>query len=364
MYYTWFPYDSFGLDVYTLVGLFGSLWGVKPVYRRFGETASVAWYWLVLMLLCLGQRYFFDTQTFGSILGMLRVLSWGLFVFGPLACWLGMREQSGPVGRRVVGGLGLLLAISGSDAFWIEPNMLDVTNYVVQSPKITEPKRIVLLADIQTDSINTQTRQALRMAKKQNPDLIVYAGDYLQHSFWREYQPNIAPFNALLKEFQLDIIPSVVVEGDAEVHWGNQWHALFENTRATILDPSDRMRWQGMEIVGLTMEDSKNGRVPPVSSEEIFSIIVGHNPNFSLTRPKADLYLAGHTHGGQVRLPFLGPLVTLSEIPTEQTAGRTELDNGSTLIVSRGIGMERYDAPRLRFLCHPEIVVIDLLPES
>ncbi len=108
--------------------------------------------------------------------------------------------------------------------------------------------------------------------------------------------------------------------------------------------------------------DSKYGEVLHRSNPKRFSILVGHNPNFALEEPAADLYLAGHTHGGQVVLPFLGPLITFSDLPNAQVAGRTDFPNGSTLIVSQGIGMERYDAPRLRFLCPPELVVIDLMP--
>ena len=61
-------------------------------------------------------------------------------------------------------------------------------------------------------------------------------------------------------------------------------------------------------------------------------------------------------------LPILGPLITFSDLPNSQVSGRTDLHNGATLIVSQGIGMERYDAPRLRFLCVPEVVVVDLEP--
>ena len=110
------------------------------------------------------------------------------------------------------------------------------------------------------------------------------------------------------------------------------------------------------------MHDSKKGLNLKNTNFNRFTIILGHNPNFSLKRPKADLYLAGHTHGGQVQLPFIGPLITLSDVPKEQAHGRSDLPDGTTLIVSRGIGMERYDAPRLRFFCPPEIVVIDLIP--
>jgi uncharacterized protein len=74
--------------------------------------------------------------------------------------------------------------------------------------------------------------------------------------------------------------------------------------------------------------------------------------------------VAGHTHGGQVRIPFIGPLATLSAVPRSWAAGITDLPSGGKLFVSRGIGMERGNAPRMRFCCRPELAVIDLVPQK
>jgi hypothetical protein len=49
-------------------------------------------------------------------------------------------------------------------------------------------------------------------------------------------------------------------------------------------------------------------------------------------------------------------------VPRAWAAGTTRLDSGRTLVVSRGVGMERGDAPRLRFLCRPEIVIVEIVP--
>jgi len=93
-------------------------------------------------------------------------------------------------------------------------------------------------------------------------------------------------------------------------------------------------------------------------------VALGHRPDFALGDVRADLLLAGHTHGGQVVLPFIGPPITLTAVPRSWASGRTELDGGRTLVVSRGVGMERGYAPRLRFGCPPEILVIDLVPSA
>ena len=95
-----------------------------------------------------------------------------------------------------------------------------------------------------------------------------------------------------------------------------------------------------------------------------FHVVFGHGPDFALGAVDADLLVAGHTHGGQVRLPIIGPLLTYSTIPRAWAAGVTALSGGRTLVVSRGVGMERAHAPRLRFRCKPEIVIIDVLPET
>ena len=76
--------------------------------------------------------------------------------------------------------------------------------------------------------------------------------------------------------------------------------------------------------------------------------------------PGVDLVLAGHTHGGQVRIPGIGPVITMSRIPRNQAAGLTKLPSGVLLYVNRGIGMEGGSAPRIRFLCRPEIAVFTI----
>jgi hypothetical protein len=55
---------------------------------------------------------------------------------------------------------------------------------------------------------------------------------------------------------------------------------------------------------------------------------------------------------------------TLAIVPCEWASGVTAIDADMTLIVSRGIGMKRADAPRMRFLCRPEWVIVDLVPEA
>jgi predicted MPP superfamily phosphohydrolase len=76
---------------------------------------------------------------------------------------------------------------------------------------------------------------------------------------------------------------------------------------------------------------------------------------------RVDLVVAGHTHGGQVQLPFVGPLMTLTSVPRPVAAGGLhDLGSGRRIYVSRGVGLERGQAPRLRLLCPPEVSLLEL----
>ncbi len=68
-----------------------------------------------------------------------------------------------------------------------------------------------------------------------------------------------------------------------------------------------------------------------------------------------DLMLAGHTHGGQVRLPLAGAIFTGSLYGRKLQSGEYWFYN-TILYITRGIGLEGLGAPRVRFLCPPELI--------
>jgi predicted MPP superfamily phosphohydrolase len=118
-----------------------------------------------------------------------------------------------------------------------------------------------------------------------------------------------------------------------------------------------------MEIVGL--DDPHIHRadlsVAPRTTPEAFGLAVVHSPDPApeLAALGYDLVVAGHTHGGQVRLPFVGALVTNCSIPTRLARGLARLGR-SYLHVSPGLGTSKY-AP-FRLLCRPEATLLELSP--
>jgi uncharacterized protein len=86
-------------------------------------------------------------------------------------------------------------------------------------------------------------------------------------------------------------------------------------------------------------------------------IVVSHHPDIvdKIGAQRMDLLLCGHTHGGQICLPFLGPLLVPSVHETRYAAGFFELRN-LLMYVGRGVGA----VPPVRILCRPELPIFEL----
>jgi len=199
----------------------------------------------------------------------------------------------------------------------------------------------------------------LDLVKAEDPDLILLAGDYLQIMDPDQYQESVNILNRLITEADLSpVLGSVAVKGNVEKIG---WVGIFQGLEVILVEETQTFDLGPLTITGVDLQDSENPALEIPGSEK-YHIILGHSPNYSLGEIEGDLLLAGHTHGGQVQLPGIGPVMTLSAVPRSWASGLTEIYPGKFLLVSRGIGLERGHAPRLRFLCHPELIIIDLLP--
>jgi len=249
------------------------------------------------------------------------------------------------------------------DAFLIEPTWLEVSHYRLSSKKLMRSVRVVLVADLQTDQCGDYERRVLRLAAGHNPDLLLFAGDYVQCPDAKSYESIAGEINRCLRQLELTApIGMFAVQGNVD---GQRWKSVFDHTDVTTVSGTKTFDRGGLLLTCLGRDDSfRSGLTIKNDQTNRFHIVLGHSPNYALGQVQADLLLAGHTHGGQVRLPLVGPLLTLSRVPRSWAAGMTDLPSGAKLLVSRGVGMERGHAPRLRFLCRPQLVVIDLVPET
>lgn len=311
----------------------------------------------------------------GSLFAVLRGGSWLVFAYLPLYTLLGavaLRDglhESRPhatrlLATRLLGAVGVVTMLVGAWSFGLEPRWLEVTRHQVTSPKLDRPIRVAVVADLQTDHVGRYERRALAATLAESPDLVLLLGDYLQVGDPAKREAEARKLREILGDLDFTAPLGVyAVRGDVEV---DGWEQIFHGTGVETFEKTTRIEKSEIVLTALSPRDARYRRAWPRRSDR-FHIAFGHAPEFAvdqelLEKPSADLLLAGHTHGGQVRLPFLGPPITFSAVPRAWAAGRTDFANGGILIVSRGIGMERGDAPRLRFLCRPEIVVIDLVP--
>jgi predicted MPP superfamily phosphohydrolase len=301
----------------------------------------------------------------GGAFGTMRLSCWAVFVH---ACALGLivAVRTWRSSRRMsLGALGLALALAtvGADAFCFEPWRLAVSHVHLTSPRVSRPLTIVVLADVQTDHVGSYEREAFEAAMREKPDIVLFAGDYVQvgrEALGRERRALRA---AMLEAgLEASVTPSLgvfAVQGNVDPAG---WEEIFEGTSAVTFDQTRHVDSGDVRVTGLSVTDSFDSTLR-VSPSDRFHIVLGHAPDFALGDVQADLLVAGHTHGGQVRLPLLGPLLTLSAVPRRWAAGATSLSGNRWLVVSKGVGLERGQAPRLRFLCPPEIVVIHVDPQ-
>ena len=286
-----------------------------------------------------------------------------LFVVAPVVA-VALARRRWRTGDRRSAALALAVALVllavGVEAFVVEPRALEVSHVEITSAKIDRPLTIAVLADIQTDDPGDYEREVLARVVAEDPDLIVFPGDYVQVPESRYAEP-AARLRAILAEAGREpAVGADAVAGHNE--FGHpDWPRVFAGTGIEAWTEGRRVDLGPLTLTGLSVAESFDPGLA-VAAAPNFHVVVGHAPDFSLGEVEADLMIAGHTHGGQVRLPWIGPLITYSQVPRAHAAGHTELGGGRSLVVSRGIGMERAWAPRMRFLCRPELVFIHLRP--
>lgn len=251
-----------------------------------------------------------------------------------------------------------LMAI-GVYASRIEPNRIEVTHIDLESPKVSGPVKIVHLTDLHMEKFGRRERKALKIVREEKPDLIVLTGDYTNHM---DRYPDVQRF---MRELHAK-------HGVYAVHgnWNPRQKArrFFEGTDVKILDDRStvvRTSMGRISFAGIFWYSFKYPSIAlsHVDPRESYVVLLSHMPDAALyAPPSVDLILAGHTHGGQVRLPGIGPVMTFSGVGRSRSAGLSRLPNGGYLYVNRGLGMEGGGAPRVRFLCRPEVAVITIKP--
>lgn len=245
------------------------------------------------------------------------------------------------------------------DSVWIEPFRIQVTHYTVPAP-VRQPLKIAHLTDLHTDGLHRNEQKLLALLQKESPDVIVITGDTLTgDSEYRDYL-NTAPLLSRLHA------PEGVwmVRGNWETfHPRKDDKQIWQSMGVTLLVNQSAQIAPNVWLVGV--DEPWTGKPDLAAAlkdvpDKAYKIALFHSPRyFAQTAGQYQLALAGHSHGGQVRIPFLPPL-WLPVGVGKFVEGWFEKD-GSRMYVSRGIGMSTLP---VRFDCRPELPIITLVPQT
>jgi predicted MPP superfamily phosphohydrolase len=257
----------------------------------------------------------------------------------------------------------LVLAVFGCFLYarFIEPRWIDVHAIALRTPKLkTANFRIVQISDLHCDAKAGNEDRAVEIINGLKPDIVVATGDYLNHA------AGLPRLRQMLSRLEAPL-GKFAVTGNFEVrHWPKL--DVLADSGFRVLDRETVLVSKGEDAIAITGMGYVRADAPrePIQgfSEDRFDVFLFHTPDLveDLAHCGVDLYLCGHTHGGQICLPWYGAVITFSKFGKKYESGMHRVGD-TVLYVNRGLGMEPRPAPQMRFLARPQIVVVDVLPE-
>jgi predicted MPP superfamily phosphohydrolase len=288
--------------------------------------------------------------------------------------WLLNRRA--PTSRLLRWGPGLFLVANllfsaiQVRAYVIEPFWLETTHYdlgFVALDTNAPPLRIVHLTDLHIERTTGREIKVVDRVNALQPDLVVITGDLINtsylddptaHDHWRWFVNQLdAPYGIYVTRGTVEPSQEYMAQlvRGTTLRWLENEHVVLD------------IRGQRVALVGVATSHDLGRDVPRLDRAlagvpgDALTVLLYHSPDLVLHAAQrgVDLYLGGHTHGGQIRLPFYGAVVTGSLYGRRYVSGLFQ-EGEMTMIISRGLGFEGGAAPRARFLCRPQIVSLTL----
>lgn len=260
----------------------------------------------------------------------------------------------------------------------IDCNRFVIRKYTCRSEKLKKDMRVVLLTDLHNKSFGKGNEKLLRAIHNLSPDMILIGGDMYTaakdgdiRTAWEltaalsarypvyygngnhEHKTRLFPeqFGSMYQEFTKEM-------GRAGVH-----HLVNEKVSLPALN----MDIYGLEIGREYYKKFENIRMDKAYPEQLlgkpdknrFSVLIAHNPDYFKTYAAwgADLVVSGHVHGGLMRLPLLGGVLSPAIRLFPEYDGGEFKEGKATMILSRGLGTHTLP---IRIFNPGELVVIEL----
>lgn len=278
--------------------------------------------------------------------------------------------------------LFIVLAIVGRVLY--ENCHIQKTVYEFKSNKVKEDTTFIFLSDLHNQSFGKNNQKLIEQIEKENPDYILIGGDMLvgkkgeidQHArnAWKLLQGIVNKF------------PVFYVNGNHETRmkfdtekYGEQYTQYEEKLKkmgvSILNNDSLFLEEKGIQINGLELEEEyyKKRRAKDLTVTEIeqrldktakdrFQILLAHKPEYFMSYAGwgADLTLSGHNHGGMIRLPLIGGIVSTQYRVLPKYDGGLYTKEEKHMIVSRGLGGHTI---KVRLMNVPDFVIIHISPK-
>lgn len=271
------------------------------------------------------------------------------------------RRQFLKIGVSAVVGVG---AAGGAYASLWEPHQLDITRRTLalpSLPKAFDGMKVVQFSDLHL-GFHTGAKDVARVVQaiqNEKPDMICFTGDMVDGNT-EDMRAAIQPFTELIAPLGLFSILGNHDYKDVETLISMEEEAGFQVLRNTAV----KLRRDGAVIAVAGLDDAFWGQPDPAAviqdlPDGMFKLLLMHEPDYADTTAAHSfhLQLSGHSHGGQIRLPWMGEVITPPGAKRYVQGLYTIGSRGMLLYVNRGIGTTQLP---FRFLCKPELTVLTL----
>ena len=309
----------------------GMLWMLPRAGRSFGPEKASTFAHAILMLVML------------ALLALLNAQTWLAYL--------------------------VILSLTGIAFYstWFEPFVLGVTQETLKTPGWSgEPLRLLHIGDLHLERISPRERRLNQLIEQLQPDVIVFSGDFVNLSYTDDPQTFndireiigawCAPYGVYCVPGTYTVEP---LERVKQFVSGLDNLELLLDSWKTVEVGQGRLHILGMVTRHILQDDQKAfAHLMQSAPEGGTKLLLTHAPDVAYDADTAgfDLYLCGHTHGGQIRFPLIGAVFSGSHLGMDFVMGRRDLEH-TTVYTTRGVGLEGYGAPRARFLCPPEIIL-------